>query len=86
MASASPDPRNPVSLPIDKIRFPLVRGKVSADPGAAKAAADDWPTYRGDRWRSGSSGSAGPLALDTRWTAKLADPTALPDGPNHMDW
>ena len=86
MASASPDPRNPVSQPVDKIRFPLVRGKVSADPGAAKAAADDWPTYRGDRWRSGSSGSAGPLALDTRWAAKLADPAALPAGPILFDW
>ena len=86
MASASPDPRNPVSQPIDKIQFPLVRGKVSADPEAEKAAADDWPTYRGDRWRSGSSGSAGPLALDTRWAAKLADPTALPDGPILFDW
>ena len=86
MASASPDPRNPVGKPIDKIRFPLVRGKVSADPGAAKAAADDWPTYRGDRWRSGSSGSAGPLALDTRWGTKLADSTALPDGPILFDW
>ena len=85
MAPASPNPKNPVKQPIDKIRFPLIKGKASADPDAA-VAADDWPTYRGDRWRSGSSGSDGPAKLDTRWTAKLTDPGSLPDGPILFDW
>ena len=85
MAPASPNPKNPVKQPIDKIRFPLIKGKAAADPDAVTATGD-WPTYRGDRWRSGSSGSDGPAKLDTRWAAKLTDPGSLPDGPILFDW
>ena len=86
MAPASTNPKNPVKQPIDKIEFPLVRGKAVADPDASDAAAGDWPTYRGDRWRSGSSASAGPAKLVTMWASKVADSSELPDGPILFDW
>ena len=86
MAPASPNPKNPVKQPVDKIRFPLRRGKVTADPAAAGPDDDDWATYRGDRWRSGSSAGSGPSKLETRWVSKLVDPGKLPDGPILFDW
>ncbi|SVD67111.1 uncharacterized protein METZ01_LOCUS419965, partial [marine metagenome] len=86
MASASPDRENPVNKPINQIKFPLVKGAASPDPNAKKLSNNDWPTYRSDRWRSGSSASAGPKTLKTKWSTKLADIGALPDGPIIQDW
>jgi outer membrane protein assembly factor BamB len=86
MAPASPLKDNPVKKPIDEIKFSLVKGSASPDPSAAQPTTDDWPTYRGDRWRSGSSAGDGPTSLKTKWRTKLADPAALPDGPILHDW
>ncbi len=85
-ASASPDRENPVNKPIDQVNLPLVKGGASPDPNAKKLSNNDWPTYRSDRWRSGSSASTGPKTLETKWSTKLADPGALPDGPIIQDW
>ncbi len=84
MAPASPDPQNPVKKPIAEIQFPLLRG--AASPDRAAAVSGDWPTYRGDRWRSGSCDGSGPVALDTKWKSKLADSGALQKGPIPFDW
>ena len=86
MAPASPNPKNPVKLPVEKISFPLTRGKPAGDAGDVAVAASDWPTYRGDPWRSGSSAGNGPPKLTTKWTSKLADAGSLPGGPILFDW
>jgi outer membrane protein assembly factor BamB len=86
MAPASPNKDNPVDKPVDQIPFALVKGSGSPDASAPSPTSDDWPTYRGDRWRSGSSPSDGPSSLATRWSVQLAKPAALPDGPILHDW
>ncbi len=86
MAPAITDRENAAKKPLAEMVFPVVKGPASPDAAAAPPAATDWPTYRGDRWRSGSSASAGPENLETRWSVRLADPGALPDGPILHDW
>jgi len=86
MAPASPDKENLVKQPVDRIKFPLVKGTASVDPNAGNPSASDWPTYRGDRWRSGGTSANGPVSLKTQWNVKLADPDALPSGPIVQDW
>lgn len=72
---------------LEKIDFPLENGSAQADPDAAHSATDDWPMYRGDRWRSASSASAGPESLSVLWktavspaleVAALTGPTTSP--------
>jgi outer membrane protein assembly factor BamB len=46
----------------------------------------DWPLYRHDRWRSGSTTAPGPKSLTVKWTTSLAPSTPLPDGPILHDW
>lgn len=43
-------------------------------PQHAATATTDWPTYRGDSARSGSTESRLPSALDQRWRADLGGP------------
>ena len=76
--------KTPATKPVDRIQFPLVQGVLPPKPD--KPDAEDWSTYRGDRWRSGSSSSQMPSRLGTQWSVKLADPKALPDGPIMHDW
>ena len=86
MAPAAPEGAYSASRPIEEIVFPVKKGSASVDPKAANPGENDWPTYRGDRWRSGSAKSAGPDVIDTQWSVKLADPEALPKGPILFDW
>ena len=86
MAPASPTRDNVVKKPIEEIEFALSKGSASADPAAAKSVTEDWPSYRGDGWRSGSSAGDGPKKLGTKWSAKVATPSKLPDGPILHDW
>ncbi len=46
----------------------------------------DWPLYRCDPWRSGSTTAPGPKSLALKWSISLAPSTALPDGPILHDW
>ena len=46
-------------------------------------AATDWPCYRHDGLRSGSSPATVPTELKVRWTRKLA---SRPQGPIATDW
>ena len=59
-------------------------GKISE-----KNAADDWPCYRHDAWRSGSTVSAAPTELKTLWSVDL-DRVGLDggdiSGPIVEDW
>ncbi|MDG1872477.1 MAG: PQQ-binding-like beta-propeller repeat protein [Mariniblastus sp.] len=61
-------------LPLEQISFLLENGPANADLDAPQPAADDWPLYRNDQWRSGSSGSSGPKLLKKQWRVKLSEP------------
>ena len=53
-------------------------------PAAEDARPDDWPAYRHDAWRSGSTPGTGPAALDPVWTADLGSTGVA--GPIRSDW
>jgi outer membrane protein assembly factor BamB len=76
---------SPLKKPIDQVKFPLVKGPAAVDANAKNPVAADWPTYRGDRWRSGTSITAGPSKLESQWSVKL-QPEPLADGPIAFDW
>jgi outer membrane protein assembly factor BamB len=86
MAPASPARDSIVKKPIEEITFTLSKGSASADSSAPSSVNGDWPTYRGDPWRSGSSAGNGPTKLETKWSAKVATPSKIPDGPILHDW
>lgn len=79
---------------LDAIEFPLIKGGAPVPVGAEAAApaASDWPTYRGDRWRSASTASPGPQALDILWTSRVVSDSeaatlkSAKDGPILHDW
>lgn len=52
-------------------------GQVSASDADSQPASGDWPTYRHDATRSGSTVSAVPSSVAKRWEADLGD---LPSG------
>jgi outer membrane protein assembly factor BamB len=57
--------------PLEEIAFQLEKGPASADSKAANPQASDWPQYRHDKWRSGSSTAAGPNQLKQVWSVSL---------------
>jgi len=85
MAPASTKANSPLKIPIDQVDFPLVKGAEATEIAVENPAQTDWSTYRGDRWRSGSTVAAGPTKLDIQWSVKLQT-TPLPDGPIVFDW
>jgi len=72
--------------------FPLEQGPAYAKAPAGKPGGGlhpsphDWPMYRHDRWRSGSTTSPGPGKLDVLWTTRLTPERGRPDGPILHDW
>jgi len=54
--------------------------------GLSPQPSEDWPLYRHDRWRSGSTTAPGPKSLAVKWTTSLAPSAPLPDGPILHDW
>jgi outer membrane protein assembly factor BamB len=68
----------------DEIAFVLERGE--AKPVETQASPADWPTYRHDRWRSGSTQAPGPEELEILWSAALEPEAEWPDGPILHDW
>ena len=88
MAPAAAE-ESPATQPLDEIEFLLEKGPAEADRNAANPRADDWPLYRHDRWRSGSTTSPGPKTLKTRWSLSLAGEREIesdPAGPILHDW
>ena len=88
MAPASAE-KSPATQPLQDIEFPLEPGPAEPDVDAANPQAADWPMYRHDRWRSGSTKSPGPASLKTRWSVDLAgeqDVHRNPAGPIPFDW
>ncbi len=89
MAPKSPSPSHASNLPPDKIEFLLEKGSAVVDRNAAATQPDDWPLYRHDRWRSGSSVRPGPKSLEKRWSLALQTETdieASVSGPILHDW
>ena len=75
--------------PLDQVKFLLEKGPAEADPSSANPGVEDWPLYRSDRWRSGSSKSPGPRRLKKRWIVKLGEPVESkikPDSAILHDW
>ncbi|MDB4459253.1 PQQ-binding-like beta-propeller repeat protein, partial [bacterium] len=93
MAPKSPN-KNIATLPLDQIQFPIERGAPKdLQPASQQAQSpSDWPTYRSDRWRSGSTSAPGPKTLDTLWSSRLASKVEValvgdaPLGPILHDW
>lgn len=84
---------NPAMKPVDEIEFKLEFGPAAAPTGPATAPAPgDWPSYRNDKWRSGSTSTAGPAKLELAWKTKLipdaeaAERANPPKGPILHDW
>ena len=81
-----------VTRPVEELEFPLELGPAERDTKAAAAKPDDWPLYRNDRWRSGSTKSPGPESLNQIWSVKLSADEDLtpfgsePGGPILHDW
>lgn len=61
-----------VNRPVDQLEFPLEVGAGKVDADAPSPKLTDWPLYRHDRWRSGSTKAEGPVELKTVWSVKLA--------------
>lgn len=55
----------------------------AAPPESDSAAADDWPCYRHDAWRSSSTASVVPQALQLLWKTSFG---GRPAGPIADDW
>ena len=70
LAAARPG-GNPALKKVQELTFAL---ETDADvPSKIDAKDDDWPVYRHDAWRSGSTKAKAPSKLDTLWTVKFAD-------------
>lgn len=74
-----------LSEPAEKPAHLLQRGPAQApSPAAAAASEMDWPCYRRDPFRSGSSLATVPTQFKVRWSRQLA--TWPNDGPIATDW
>lgn len=71
-------------IPLESLQFSLETGVAADRVDGAPESAADWPSYRHDAWRSGSTTAPGPTQLDTLWTAQLGSPS--PAGPLVADW
>ena len=89
LAPLGSDKNAPAHRSVEKIQFALEKGPAYgqvSDPVPQLSDSADWPLYRHDRWRSGSTTSPGPEKLSFLWSCPLAPSSALPDGPILNDW
>ena len=71
LAAARPG-GSPALKDVHEIEFPLEVGQAFAPPDQQEAhTADDWPCYRHDGWRSGSTLASGPSQAQTLWSVDL---------------
>ncbi len=70
---------NPARAKVDEIEF-SIETDVAAPDVAASDRDDDWPCYRHDAWRSGSTTSDGPETFATRWATPV-DSGSTVSGP-----
>lgn len=77
----------PPALPASEIKFQLTKGSATPAPDAPATTDADWPSYRNDEWRSGSSKSAGPANPTVLWEASIASSHSLPESSAlRFDW
>jgi outer membrane protein assembly factor BamB len=67
--------RGPLPAPATRLQRGPSWGQVETDAGASK---DDWPAYRRDPRRSGSTGMTVPDGVKERWHAQLLGPLTPP--------
>ena len=81
-----------VNRPVEELEFPLELGTALIELNPKEPRLTDWPLYRNDRWRSGSTKAPGPRELRTVWQVNLSNPNDLlpwsaePGGPILHDW
>ena len=94
MASKSPMD-NAAMKPLEEIEFPLIKGPAYGKISNSKSKISDkgnWPLYRGNKWRSGSTTAAGPKKLEQVWATRLTSKAEVamvgeaPIGPILHDW
>jgi outer membrane protein assembly factor BamB len=83
LAPERPD-GNSADRPLGEIEFALERGSAAVPAVNAEQRDSDWPCYRHDAWRSGSTAAPGPTELNTLWTVDLSSSPAT--GPIIADW
>ncbi|MFV1965893.1 MAG: PQQ-binding-like beta-propeller repeat protein [Pirellulaceae bacterium] len=71
-------------MKLEEIDFVLEKGVDPPGDTAIAATVDDWPCYRHDAWRSGSTPEPGPAQLDTLWQTDFGASSA--GGPIVADW
>ena len=76
----SPAPQDPNTIP-----FVLEMGVSPPEQADTVRRETDWPCYRHDAWRSGSTSAQGPAALNSIWTVAFADAHEI-EGPILEDW
>lgn len=76
LAGESPRPEPRSETPV------LERGPADPPTDATDATAD-WPCYRQNAWRTGSTTTSVPATIRPRWTVALGD---RPQGPIAADW
>ncbi len=75
---------NPANKPVEELDFVTEKG-VALPENPTLASKNDWPMYRHDAWRSGSTTDGGPEQLETLWQSDLGDMQNVP-GPILEDW
>jgi outer membrane protein assembly factor BamB len=71
-------------MKVGEMEFPLQRGVEAPTAAMVAEGALDWPMYRHDAWRSGSTTGKAPEKLDTLWSADLGQ--TVPEGIISHDW
>ncbi len=71
-------------MDLDQIDFPLETGVAPPEKASPPNDQADWPCYRHDGWRSGSTPSAAPSKFEAQWSVDLGGQGLL--GPIVQDW
>ncbi len=70
-------------LDVQQIEFPLETGAAPPSDAAGEDAESDWPMYRHDPWRSGSTSAELPDRFERLWSVDLG---GQPSGIITQDW
>jgi outer membrane protein assembly factor BamB len=76
---------NPALQPVSQLKFVTQHG-VEPPTDAPAQHQDDWPMYRHDAWRSGSTLGAGPEQLEILWRSDLRHAPDVSESPILADW
>jgi outer membrane protein assembly factor BamB len=79
VAALATDPAQPAP----RRDAPLMERGEAEPPADAPDVSADWPCYRQNAWRSGSTARSVPSTIRPRWTVAIGD---RPQGPIAADW